>query len=158
MVQKSENLKKSQKISKIHFFSKKKIFLKKKFFRRKKKNICYPLSFPILGGRDSTRALQSSPFQKYENLKKSKKITFFQFFFFFENFFFLPKKKKKKKMLSSQFSNIRRTGFDQSSPVNPVSEYRGGPLSVTHEHTYEGRRKSSCLILDYSKLPKVTKG
>ena len=24
---------------------------------------CYPLSFPILGGRDSTRALQSTPFQ-----------------------------------------------------------------------------------------------
>ena len=34
---------------------------KKKFF--KKINKCYPLSFPILGGRYSTRALQSSPFQ-----------------------------------------------------------------------------------------------
>ena len=42
--QKSENLKKSQKIT---------------FFEKK----CYPLSFPILGGRDSTRALQSTPFQ-----------------------------------------------------------------------------------------------
>ena len=62
MVQKAENLKKSQKIS--------------------KKKKCYPLSFPILGGRDSTRALQSSPFQKYENLKKSQKFTFFRFFFF----------------------------------------------------------------------------
>ena len=39
----------------------KKTFLKKrKFFAEKK---YYPLSFPILGGRDSTRALQSSPFQ-----------------------------------------------------------------------------------------------
>ena len=31
------------------------------FFVWKKK--CYPLSFPILGGRNLTRALQSSPFQ-----------------------------------------------------------------------------------------------
>ena len=30
------------------------------FFAEKK---CYPLSFPILGERDSTRALQSSPFE-----------------------------------------------------------------------------------------------
>ena len=37
---------------------------------------CYPLSFPILGGHNSTRALQSSPFQKYKNLKKSQEITF----------------------------------------------------------------------------------
>ena len=40
----------------------------------------YPFSFPILGGRDSTRPLQSSPFQKYKNLKKSQKITYFHFF------------------------------------------------------------------------------
>ena len=33
------------------------------------------LSLPILVGPDSTRALQSSPFQNYENLKK---ITFLQ--------------------------------------------------------------------------------
>ena len=33
---------------------------------------CFPLSFPILGGRDSTRALQSSPFQKYENFKSAQ--------------------------------------------------------------------------------------
>ena len=34
------------------------------FFRRKKKKKkSYPLSFPILGGRNSTRALQSSPLQ-----------------------------------------------------------------------------------------------
>ena len=38
----------------------------------------YILSFPILGGRNSTRALQSSLFQKYKNLEKSQKITFFQ--------------------------------------------------------------------------------
>ena len=29
----------------------------------KKRKKCYPLSFPILGGRNSTRALQSTPFQ-----------------------------------------------------------------------------------------------
>ena len=33
------------------------------FFAKKKKKKCYPLSFPILRGRDSTRALQSTPFQ-----------------------------------------------------------------------------------------------
>ena len=33
------------------------------FFFSPKEKKCYPLSFPILGGRDSTRALQSSPFQ-----------------------------------------------------------------------------------------------
>ena len=36
-------------------------------------------------------------------------------------------------MLSSQFSNIRRTGLDQSSPVHPVSDFRGGSLSVTEK-------------------------
>ena len=45
------------------------------FFSQKKK--CYPLSFPALGGRNLTRALQSSPIQKYENLTKSQKFTFF---------------------------------------------------------------------------------
>ena len=29
-------------------------------------------------------------------------------------------------MLSSQFSNIRRTRFDQSSPVQPILDFRGG--------------------------------
>ena len=36
---------------------------------------CYPLSFPILGGHNLTRALKSSPFQKYKNLEKSQKTT-----------------------------------------------------------------------------------
>ena len=59
MVKKFENLKKSQKITFfLNFF----LFEKKKN-RRKKEKICYPLSFPILGGRYSTRALQSSPLQ-----------------------------------------------------------------------------------------------
>ena len=44
---------------KNNFFSKKKIEEKKICWKKK----CYPLSFPILGGRDSTRALQSTPFQ-----------------------------------------------------------------------------------------------
>ena len=35
--------------------------------------------------------------------------------------------------LSSYFSNIRNLVFDQSSPVQPVSESRGGSLSVTEE-------------------------
>ena len=48
------------KISKIFEKSKKK---KITFFSKKKKKKSYPLSFPILGGPDSTRAFHSSPFQ-----------------------------------------------------------------------------------------------
>ena len=47
------------------------------------------------------------------------------------------------KMPFSYFSNIRRTQFDQSSPVHPFSESRGGTMSVTKD-----KRKSLCLILD----------
>ena len=36
---------------------------KKIIVEKEKKEKCYPLSFPILLGRDSTRALQSNPFQ-----------------------------------------------------------------------------------------------
>ena len=75
MVKNSENPEKSKKNS-----------LKKMggdiFILPKEKN-CYPLSFPIFGGRDSTRTLQSSLFQKNKNLKKS--------------LFFKKKKIKKKK-------------------------------------------------------------
>ena len=48
---------KISKISKNHF--KKKIIRKKNLPKKK----CHPLSFPILGGQDSPRALQSSLFQ-----------------------------------------------------------------------------------------------
>ena len=62
-VKKSEKIRKSEKIAKnlkkIKFFSKIWNFWKI-FFLQKKKNI-YPLSFPILGVLNSTRALQSSP-------------------------------------------------------------------------------------------------
>ena len=74
-----KKIQKSRKISKIHFFFKY-FFLVKKKKNLKKKG--YPLSFPILGGRDSTRAFQSSPFQKYKNLKKSQKFNFFRDKFF----------------------------------------------------------------------------
>ena len=57
-------------------FKKKMLKAKKNCQKRRKK--CYPLSFPILGGSDSARALQPSPFQKYKNLEKFQKITFFQ--------------------------------------------------------------------------------
>ena len=40
-------------------------------------------------------------------------------------------------MLSSYFSNIRNLVFDQSSPVQSVSESRGGTLSITEKF---GRR------------------
>ena len=47
-----------------------------------------------------------------------------------------------------QFCQLRRLVFDQSSPVNPVSESRGGvPWALQTEG--EGGRKFLCLILDY---------
>ena len=72
-------------------------------------------------------------------------------------FFFKRKRKsteiKEEKMLSSQFSNIRRTQFDQSSPVHPVSESSGGYRERYNERGTKDKRtnkgKSSCLILDY---------
>ena len=36
-------------------------------------------------------------------------------------------------MLFPKFCQLRRLVFDQSSPVQPVSESRGGTLSVTEE-------------------------
>ena len=88
MVQKSENLKKSQKISKIPFFLF--IFFWKKKFHKKK---CFSLSFLILGGRDSTRALQSNmKISKY--LKKSLILNFF-----FGIFYFAEEKKEKNPIL-----------------------------------------------------------
>ena len=60
---------------------------------------CYLLNFPILGGRNSTRALQSSLFQKYKNLKKSREITFF----FFLNKFEIKDAKKNAILLVFQY-------------------------------------------------------
>ena len=74
MVQKSENFNNLKKSQENTFFQEN-FLLKKKSLKKQKK--CYPLSFPILGRCDSTRALQSSLVQKYKNLEKSQKITFF---------------------------------------------------------------------------------
>ena len=63
---------KSLKISKNHFFP---FFLMIFFFFLTKINIFF--SFPIFGGCDWTRALQSSWFQKYENITNIKKSLFF---------------------------------------------------------------------------------
>ena len=41
------------------------------------------------------------------------------------------KKKQKNNMLSSKFSNIRNTQFDQRSRVQPISESRGVSMCVT---------------------------
>ena len=45
---------------------------------------------------------------------------------------------------------MRRLVFDQSSPVHPVSESRGGggTLSVTDKQTKDEGWKSLCLIVD----------
>ena len=49
-----KNSKIPKNLKNLHFINKKKIAERKK---------CYPFSFPILGGRNSTKALKSSPFQ-----------------------------------------------------------------------------------------------
>ena len=79
--------------------------------------------------------LLSNFYRKSEKISKNLKTLIFFILFIFLNFFFFAEKKKK--MLSSQFSNIRRMGFDQSSPVQPVSESRGGSLSATDGRTKE---------------------
>ena len=43
-------------------------------------------------------------------------------------------------MQSTWFGNISNTVSNQKSPGNTVSESRRGSLSVTHKHTYKGRR------------------
>ena len=43
------------------------------------------------------------------------------------------KTKMAEQMLSYKFSNIRRTEFDQSSPVQTVAESWVGPLSMTED-------------------------
>ena len=69
---------------------------------------------------------------KSKNLKKSQKLPTNHFLFkhfFFSKYFFC----KKKKLLFSQFCQLVRLVFDQSSPLHPVSDFRGGSLSVTQE-------------------------
>ena len=69
---------------------------------------------------------QSSPVKpdpEKKNLEKSQKITFFQKL---RKYFFA------KKMLLSYFCQLMRLVFSQSSLVQPISESREGPLSVTY--------------------------
>ena len=68
----------------------------------------------------------SSP-DRFRNTKFKKNLKKSIFFLFFKDFL------AEKKNLSSYFSNIRRTQYDQSSPVQPVSESRGGSTSVTEK-------------------------
>ena len=57
-----QNLKISKNLKKSLFFKKSENF-ENTFFCRKKKKKCYPLTFPILGERNSTRALHSARFR-----------------------------------------------------------------------------------------------
>ena len=93
----------------------------------------------------STTKNQKNP-KIQKNLQKSKTINFFfKKSNFFENILFLADLKTIK-MLSSQFFHLRRLVFDQSSPVHPFSESRGG----YHERYGGGARSTEilCLILD----------
>ena len=61
--------------------------------------------------------------KKYKILKNLKKSEIFK-----PNFFLAEKK-----MPFPLFSHLRRLDFDHSSPVQPVAELGGGPLSVTED-------------------------
>ena len=116
-VQPVSEIQRSQKISKHHFFLKI-ICLKKKNPVPPKKKYAILLVFPYQ--EDAIPRELSSParFRNPKILNSLKKSLFFNKK--------IEEKKCRKKMLSSQFSNRRRTRFDQSSPVQPVSESRGG--------------------------------
>ena len=76
---------------------------------------------------------------KNPKIKKYQKSLFSNNFFCW-NFFLWPKKH-----LSSEFSNIRRTRFDQISPVQRVSDFRErGTLNVTEA---DGQKKSSIPLI-----------
>ena len=123
MVKNSKKI--SKKSQKIYIFFKLN-FIRNIFIQQQQ----YPFPFSILGLCNSTRALQSCPILRKKICRNLEKNTFF--IFVFAIFFY------------TQFSNIRRKRFHQSSPVQPVSEFRGGSTSVTENE----RKKSSCLILD----------
>ena len=53
---------------------------------------------------------------------------------------------------------MRKLVFKQSSPDYPISESRGGTLSVTNKKTKDKGQKSLCLILDDKVLPMLLKG
>ena len=79
--------------------------------------------------------------------KKSRKILkksffFLKYFYFIYFFNFLAEKKEEKRCYPLSFQ-IRRTQSYQSSPVHPVSESRGGPLSLTED---KGPRSTEILV------------
>ena len=114
-------------------------FLKHFCFQLKNKTKNKFLCFSILGVCYSTRALQSRQILRkiiWNIFETSQKLTYL-----FLNLKKIKEEKRfhRKKMLSSQFSNIRSTQFDQSSPVQPVSDFRGSSTSVTKDgRTDEG--------------------
>ena len=75
--------------------------------------------------------------KKLENMKEyhffSKNLKILRFFF------------AEKKRLFTSFCQLRILVFDQS---HPVSDFRGGSMSVTDKRTKDERRKSLCPIQD----------
>ena len=76
-----------------------------------------------------------------------KKISKKKFLLLFPSFLFLSKK-----MLSSWFINIRRTRFDQSSPVQPISDFRGGGVPWAWHRSSSSSRRSSRTVLPFSNI------
>ena len=76
----------------------------------------------------------------FSNKKKhpSKYSFFFADLFLFHTLFFY-------------FCHLRKGVFDQSSPVHPVSESRGGTLSVTNEWGGGGGGQKSLFLILYSR-------
>ena len=60
-------------------------------------------------------------------------------------FFWLPPTTNKY-LLSSQFCYLRRLVFDKKCPVQPISESRVGPLSVTQESQQQRKSRTTLLL------------
>ena len=117
---------------------------KKKINKKSKKNFTKNILF-FQYYEYAIRPQLSSPGQSW--VKKTEKISNNFSFFFFQEIWGKKKKREKKmaeKMLLCWFCQLRRIVFYQSSPVHPVSESRGGGLSVM-EKDREGRRRTQIL-------------
>ena len=83
--------------------------------------------------------------QQTENPEKSQKNLKYSHFSFFFYFFFA-----KKKNAILLVSNLRRTRFDQSSPVQPVSEIRKSQkISKHHLKKIEEENNAILLVFQY---------
>ena len=56
-------------------------------------------------------------------------------------------------MLLSYFCQLQRLVFDQSTPVHPVSDFRGGGLSVTDGERTDGQTEIHVSYIGLTQIP-----